>query len=62
MLTALVDTSLLLDAAAGKLDIFGKLGALMDGPFEVVVPQGACAELERKAKEKGRARKAGSPL
>jgi rRNA-processing protein FCF1 len=54
MLTALVDTSLLLDAAAGKLEIFGKLGVLMDGPFEAVVPQGAVAELERKAREKGR--------
>jgi len=54
MRVILIDTSLLLDGVRHKIDVFAGLGALMDGPFEAVVPQGAVGELERKAKEKGR--------
>lgn len=49
----MIDTSILLDCARRKLDVLGELGALIDRPFEAVVPSGGLAELERKAEEKG---------
>jgi rRNA-processing protein FCF1 len=49
----LLDTSLLLDCARHKLDLFTGLGSVMDGPYEVLVPSGAMGELQGKAKQKG---------
>lgn len=50
----LLDTSLLLDCARHKLDLFTGLGSVMDGPFEAIVPSGALGELEKKAKQRGK--------
>ncbi|VVC04317.1 Uncharacterised protein [Candidatus Burarchaeum australiense] len=55
MRVVLLDTSLMLDCAKMKLDIFAGLDGLMEGAYEVRVSEGVITELRAKAAQKSKA-------
>ena len=54
MRVVLLDTSLMLDCVKMKIDVFAELEGLIEGAYEVRVPEGVIRELRAKARARGK--------